>query len=168
MHNNILIFTGCAMKRPKEKPVRSKAATVTAAILLLEARKQNRNLLIRDLWKNGTDSVHDMRVMNIDAKYHSAKTPEKCLQEVEWTTKKMYLEACLQQRWQLYPFVISVKRLLVIEGTATPEKIASHLAIKWRKPYYRTSVYVKNRVGITLVRFTHQCIRESKGASAQY
>ena len=52
--------------------------------------------MIRDLWKNGTESFHDIRVVNTDVKYRSAKTLEKCLQEAEWAKKKMYLEECLQ------------------------------------------------------------------------
>ena len=42
---------------------------------------------------NGTDSVHDMRVVNTDAKSQLAKTPENCLQEAEWAKKNIYLEA---------------------------------------------------------------------------
>ena len=55
----------------------------------LESTEQKSYLLIRDLWQNGTDSVHNMRVTNTDAKYHSEKTPEKCLKEVERSKKKM-------------------------------------------------------------------------------
>ena len=36
----------------------------------LEATQYKGDLLVRDLWKNGTDSVHNMCVVNIDAKYH--------------------------------------------------------------------------------------------------
>ena len=59
---------------------------------------QKGDLLIRDLWKYGTDSVHDMRVVNTDALSYLKKAPEKCLHEAEKGKKKMYLEACLQQR----------------------------------------------------------------------
>ena len=64
----------------------------------LETTEQKGELLIRDLWQNGTDSVHNMRVMNTNANSRLAKTPEKCMQEAERVKKKMYLEACLQQR----------------------------------------------------------------------
>ena len=70
------------MKTPKTKPVRSKATKATSAMPLLEAMEQNGDLLIRDLWQNGTDSVHDMRIVNTYTKSHLAKTPEKFLQEV--------------------------------------------------------------------------------------
>ena len=41
--------------------------------------EQKGDLLIRDLWKNGTDSVHEMSVVNTDDKSHMAKDMEKCL-----------------------------------------------------------------------------------------
>ena len=46
-----------------------------------------------------------MRVVNTDAKHHSAKPLEKCLQEAEKSKKRMYLEACLQQRRHFSMFV---------------------------------------------------------------
>ena len=62
----------------------------------LEATEQKGDLLISDLFQNGTDGVHGMRVVNTDAKSHLAKTLEKCLQEAEREKKMMYLEAYLQ------------------------------------------------------------------------
>ena len=50
-----LIFAGCAEKRPKANPSRSKAKSSTPQI---EATEQKGNLLIRDLWHIDTDSVH--------------------------------------------------------------------------------------------------------------
>ena len=87
--------------------------------------------MIRDLWHNGTDSVHDMRVVNNDAKYYLSKTQDNCLQEAERANKKIYLEVCLQQRQHFSPFVASVDELLLVEAGATLKKIASRLATKW-------------------------------------
>ena len=74
-----------------------------------------------------------MRVMNNDAKSHMAKAPEKCLQEAERGKKRMYLEACLQQRRHFSPFVASVDGLLGVEATTTLKRLASRLATKWKK-----------------------------------
>ena len=63
-----------------------------------EVTKQKGDLLIQDLWQQRTDSVHDMRVVNTDALSYVRKTPEKFLHKAERGKKKMYLEACLQQR----------------------------------------------------------------------
>ena len=43
-----LIFVGCAMKRPKSNPARSKATNATASTPPLEAAEQKVDLLIRD------------------------------------------------------------------------------------------------------------------------
>ena len=76
--------------------------------------------------------------------------------------KKMYLEACLQQRQHFYPLVAFFDGLLGVEAAATLKRIASRLAKKWRQPYSRTYVYVNSRVAITLVWATHWCIRGSR------
>ena len=60
--------------------------------------------------------------MNTDASTYHKKEPEKFLHEAENGKKKMYLEACLQQRRHFSPFVASVYRLLGVEATV----IASH------------------------------------------
>ena len=127
-----------------------------------EVTEKNGDLLIRDLWQQGTDSVHEMRVVNTDALYHVRKTPEKCLHEAERGKKKTYPEACLHQRRHFSPFVDSVDGLLGVEATDTLKRIASCLATKCRQPYSKTCGYVKSRVAITLVRATHRCIRGSQ------
>ena len=154
-----LIFVGCAVKRPKSKPARSKATIFPAATPSLEATEQKGDLLIRDLWHYGTDSVHNMRVVNTYYKSHLAKTPEKCLQEAERAKKKMYLEACLQQHRHFFLFVAYVDGLLGVEERATLNRINSRLGTKWRKPYSRACRYIKSRVATTLVQATHRCIQ---------
>ena len=77
------------MKRPKAKPTRIIGLTDQYNAPPPEATEQKGDLLIRDLWQNGTDSVHDMRVVNTDAKSHLAKPPDKCLQEAERAKKRM-------------------------------------------------------------------------------
>ena len=96
----------------------------------LEVTEQKGELLFRDLWQQGTNSVHDMRVVNTDALTYQLKEPEKCLHEAEKGKKQMYLEACLQQCWHLSPFVALVDGLLGVEATATLKKISSRLATK--------------------------------------
>ena len=81
------------MKRTKATPARASGTTDRDGATPPEVTEQKGDLLIRDLWQNGTDSVHDMYVVNTYAKSHTAKTPEKCLQEAESGEKWMYLEA---------------------------------------------------------------------------
>ena len=103
-----------------------------------------------------------MRVVNTNAKFHSAKTLEKCLQEAKWAKKKMFLEACLQQRRQFSPFVASVDGALGVEALAALKMIARRLVTKWRQPYSRMCGYVKSRIAITLVQATSRCMRGSR------
>ena len=139
------------MKRTKDTPAGALPPEVT----------EKGDLLIHDLWQNGTDSVHAMRVVNTDAKSHNAKTPEKCLQEAERWKKRIYLEACLQQSRKFSTFVASADGLLGVEATATLKRLASRLATKWKQPYLKTCGYVKSRIVITLVGASHRCIRVS-------
>ena len=103
-----------------------------------------------------------MRVVNTDAKSHMTKDPEKCLQEAERGKKRMYLEACLQQRRHFSPFVESADEPLGVEAKATLKRLSSRLATKWKQPYSKTCGYVKSRIAITLVCATHRYIRGSR------
>ena len=58
-----------------------------------EVTEHKEDLLLQDLWQQGTDSVHDMRVVNTDALIYQKEDPEKCLHKAERGKKKMYLEA---------------------------------------------------------------------------
>ena len=105
VHDNPLIFAGCVVKRPKAKLARTTGTTDRYNAPPPEAKEQKGDLLIIDPWHNETNSVHDMRVVNTDAKSLSAKPPKKCLQEADRAKKRMYLNACLQQLRHFYPFV---------------------------------------------------------------
>ena len=67
VRNDPLIYQGCAVIRLKAQPARPSNNTKQADSPP-EATEQKGDLLIRDLWANGTDSVHDVRVVNTDAK----------------------------------------------------------------------------------------------------
>ena len=116
-----------------------------------EVTEQKGDLIIRDLWQQGTDSVHDVCVVNTDALTHRKKYPEKCIHEAEWGEKKMYLEACIQHRRHFSPFVASGGGMLGVEATANLKRIASRLATKWKQSYSKTCRYVNSRIAITLV-----------------
>ena len=71
------------MKRTKATPAGASGTIDQAGAPPLEVTEEKGDLLIRDLWQNGTDSVHGMCVVNTDAKSLMAKATEKCLQEPE-------------------------------------------------------------------------------------
>ena len=103
-----LIYSGCAMSRTKLNPAGSNITNPTRKTTAMpEVTEQKGDLLLRDLWQQGTVSFHDMLVVNTDAKSYWGRSPEKCLEDAERAKKKMYLEACLQQRRHFSPFVAS-------------------------------------------------------------
>ena len=61
---------------PAGSNISKSSETTTAAP---EVTEQKGDLIIRDLWQQGTDSVHDMRVVNTDALSYVRTSPEKCL-----------------------------------------------------------------------------------------
>ena len=161
MRDNHLIFAGRSVKRTKATPAGAIATTDRYRAPPPEVMDQKRDLLIPFLWQNGTDSFHDIRVVNAVAKSHTSKTLEKCLQEAERGKKRMYLDACLHQHRHFYPFFASVDGLLGVEATTNLKRLDSRLATKWKQPYSKMCGYVNSRISTSLVRATHRCIRGS-------
>ena len=89
VRNDPPIYSGRAVKRNKAMPAGASGKKDQAGAPPPEVTEQKGNLLIRNLWQNGTDSFYDMCVVNTDAKSHMTKDPEKCLQEAE-RGKKYY------------------------------------------------------------------------------
>ena len=133
MRDDPLIFAGRSVKRTKATPAGDSGTTDWDKAPPPEVTDQKGDLLIRDLWQNGTDNVNDMHVLNTYAKSHMAKTPEKCLQEAK-RKKWKYLAACLQQSRHFSPFFASIDGLLGVESTATLKMLASRLATSGSNP----------------------------------
>ena len=71
-----LIYSGRAMSRTKPKPAGSNLTKTTDKTTAEpEVTEQKGDVLIRDLWQQGTDSVHDMRAVNTDALSYVSKSP---------------------------------------------------------------------------------------------
>ena len=156
-----LIYSVRAVKRTKATPAGVGGNTDHAVVPLPEVTEQKGNLLIRDLWQQVIDIIHDMRVVNTDAPTHRMKDTDRCLHEAERGKKRMYLEACLQQRRHFSPFVALMDGLMGVEATATLKRFASRLATKWKQSYSKTCGYVKSRIAVTLMRANHCCIQGS-------
>ena len=156
------IYSGRAVKRTEVTSAGAGGNKNHTVVQLPEVTEQKGDLLIRDLCQQGNGNIHDMRVVNTDAPTHRTKDPERCLHEAEREKKRMYLEACLQQRRHFSPFVASVDGLLGVEATSNLKRLASRMATKWNKSYSKTCGYIKSRIAITLVRATHRCIRGSR------
>ena len=66
VRNDPLIYSGRDIRRTKPTPAGSNKTKPSEQPAALEVTEQKGHLLIRDLWKQGTNSVHDMRVLNTD------------------------------------------------------------------------------------------------------
>ena len=125
VRNNPLINLCCAIREGRAQyavyPPKNPTETT-------EKSEQKGDILIRELWKGGTYSIHDIRVMNTDALPHWKKSPDKCLQKSEKYNKKKYLDSWFQQRHHFSPFFVSVDVLLDAEAEATFKRIARRLA----------------------------------------
>ena len=56
------------------------------------------------MWNQGTDSIHDMHVMNTDVILYQSKTLEECLEYDEREMKKNHLNNFLSKRQHFTPF----------------------------------------------------------------
>ena len=77
------------MNRTKTTPFGASGNKNHVVALPPEVTEQKGDLLICDLWNQGTYSFHDMRVVNTDAQNHMTMDPERCLQETERGKKRM-------------------------------------------------------------------------------
>ena len=127
VRDNPKIFTGRAVQGGEAKV---KASGKGKEAPPPEEEDEKGDLLIRYLWTQGTDSTHDMRVVNTDAVSYQSKIPENCLETANRENKRKYLNTCLNERRKFTPFITSVDGLIGVEAEATLELIASGLAQK--------------------------------------
>ena len=116
VRNNYKIFTGRAVQGRETKEKEKGKCTEAPPP---EEVEEKEDLLIRDLWTQGTESIHVMRVVNTDAVSYQSKTPEKCLETAKREKKKKYLNAYLNDHQHFTPFVALVDGPLGVEAEAT-------------------------------------------------
>ena len=95
-----------------------------------ENSDKKREILIRNLWKRGTGSIYDVRVVKIDTLSHHKKFTEKCLQMTEKDKNNNYLESWLQQHRHFSPFVVLVDGTLGVEAETTLKHTANRIMTK--------------------------------------
>ena len=78
-----LVYSGRSVKSTKAAPSGVNGNSGQTAGQLTEVTEQKGDLLIRDLWQQGNDSVNEMRVVNTDTPTHQKKDSAKCLHEAE-------------------------------------------------------------------------------------
>ena len=88
-YSQIVLYGGvCARGKAEAKGKKCKAAEKVYEAPPPEDVEEKEDLLIRDIWTQETDIIHDMCfVITETVSYHS-KTPEKCLETAEQKKKK--------------------------------------------------------------------------------
>ena len=124
-------------------------------------------LLIRYLWTQVMESIHEMSVVNTDATSYHSRPPEKCMYTAEKKKKNNFLDACLKHCQHFNPFATSLDGLLGVKAGEKLEPIVRGLATNWREIYSHTCKYAKSRVAITLIRAIHCCIYGSGVMASQ-
>ena len=76
------------------------------------------------------DCILDVRVTDIDCPSYCRRDPVKALEAQERAKKNRYLQACLDQRRDFVPFVVSTDGLVAREAKATLQQLASLISEK--------------------------------------
>ena len=95
-----------------------------------EEGEKKGDLLIRDLWTQGKESIHNMRDVNTDVISYQSKNPERFLDYDQRENKNKYINVCLKERLHFNTFVASVDVILMVEAEATLKRITRRLAQK--------------------------------------
>ena len=120
------------------------------------------DLLVRGFFTPGTDCIFDIRIQDLDAPSYVNRASDKCLLSTEQAKKKQYLKKCQDQRRTFVPFVVSVDGLLAPEAANALKQLAKILSAKWQRPYSAIFGYVKSRIGLSVIRGAHLCLRGSR------
>jgi hypothetical protein len=159
VRNEPLIYSSCPAVKMSELDPTNPAVSRS----LHKSRDETRgDVCIRGLWSRGTDCIIDVRVTDTDAKSNLTRDPAKVLEVHEKEKKNKYLKACLEQRRDFTPFVVSTDGLIGKEAKTSLKKLSSLLAEKWGKSYSEVCGYVNARMSIAIVRATHLCLRGSR------
>ena len=108
------------------------------------------------------DAIIDVRITDTDARSYPKRDPKKVLQSQEKEKKKKYLDQCLLQRQDFFPFVVSVDGLIGSKASNMLKQLSNCLADKWKKAYSVTCGIVCSHISIACVRASHQCLRGSR------
>jgi hypothetical protein len=117
---------------------------------------------VRGFWGKGVTTIFDLQVINTDAPSNRRLSPLKCLERGEKAKKKKYNAKCLDQHRTFVPLVFSVDGLRGPEAAAATKQLASHLSIKWKRPFSETCGYVRSQLSLSLARSVSRSLRADR------
>ena len=86
-------------------------------------------------WKQGTTTMFDIRIFNLDAGSYLCMTPEKALTKAEKEKKYFYFQACLERRITFTPMVYSADGITGAEALAAQKRLAALLSLDLKREY---------------------------------
>ena len=120
---------------------------------------------VRNILNSLTDCILDVRVTDIDCPdcpSYCRRDPVKALEAQERAKKNRYLQACLDQRRDFVPFVVSTDGLVARQAKATLQRLASLISEKWHRPYSVVCGYVQARISIAIVHATNRSLHGAR------
>jgi hypothetical protein len=113
------------------------------------------------------DCIIDVRVTDTDETSYALKPSDKVLEAAEKLKKKKYLQACLEQRRNFTPFLMSIEGLLGKEAKTFLKVLAARTATASGKSYSNVMGHLRARTSIAIVRATRVCLRGSPIPTSQ-
>ena len=123
------------------------------------------DVAVTNFWTRERTTIFDIQVVCPHAAAYAGRTVHSLLKRAQEVKKSKYLQACLDQRRDFTPLVLST------EGTPSPEcdrairRLAVLLSQKWDRPYSETCSYVRARISVSLARSLSRCLRCSRAKS---
>ena len=102
-------------------------------------------------WKRGTNTMFDIRIVNLDAGSYLRMTPEKALAKAEKEKKDLYLQACLERRRTFTPMVYYADGILGAEALAAQKRLAALLSYKLKREYSEMCGFVRAKMSLAIV-----------------
>jgi hypothetical protein len=98
--------------------------------------QERRDIVIRGLFKRGTNAIIDIRIANLDSSSYRSQDPEKVLQQQETAKRQKYQDICETRRESFHPpFIASADGILAPEAIKILQHLAHITANKTQKPH---------------------------------
>ena len=92
------------------------------------------DILICNLWMEGTYSIHDMHVSNTYSPSYYLQYTSKVIAVFGRDNNNNCLDLFLEQQRNFYPFLFSSDRLLGDKAEARIKRLMGRLLSKWKQP----------------------------------
>ena len=151
----------------RARTVNGAARLVRQPVQVVVPAESRADVSAHGFWKQGTTTMFDIRIVNLDAGSYLRMTPEKALAKAEKEKKDFYLQACLKHRRTFTPMVYPAERIPGAEALAGQKRLAAVLSYKLKLEYSEMCGFVPARMSLAIVRSNSLLLRgpRDKGAA---